>query len=42
MQATVKYVVEENFPQLKKKKKICPCRLKGLLFVPSKMNEIQY
>lgn len=41
MQATVKYVVEENFPQLKKKK-ICPCRLKGLLFVPSKMNEIQY
>lgn len=32
----LKYVVEENFPELKK---ICSYRLKGLKVVPSKINE---
>lgn len=34
MQATVKYVVEENFPELKNE--ICACWLKGLTLFPAK------
>lgn len=37
MQPTVKYVVEENFPE--SKKEICAYRLKGLKVVPSKIRE---